>query len=52
MRANKEDSIKNLVVDAKVEEIDYNNKLNKTVWTKENMEQNLIKMIGDIDESC
>ena len=30
----------------------YNNKLNKTVWTKENMEENLVKMIGEIDESC
>ena len=30
----------------------YNNEISKTVWTKENMEQNLIKMIGEIDESC
>ena len=34
-----------------LEEI-YNNEISKTVWTKENMEQNLIKMIGEIDESC
>ena len=34
-----------------LEEI-YNNEIAKTVWTKENMEQNLIKMIGEIDESC
>mgnify|MGYP003302812829 CR=1 FL=1 len=26
--------------------------LNKIVWTKENMEQNIIKMIGELDESC
>lgn len=34
-----------------LEEI-YNKELNKTVWTKENMEENIIKMIGDLDESC
>ena len=30
----------------------YNKELNKTVWTKENMEENIIKMIGELDESC
>ena len=30
----------------------YNNKMNKIVWDKESMEENLIKMIGEIDESC
>ncbi len=34
-----------------LEEI-YNKELNKIVWTKENMEQNIIKMIGELDESC
>ncbi len=30
----------------------YNSQINKTIWQKENMEQNLIKMIGELDESC
>ena len=30
----------------------YNNKLNKIIWDKEQMEENLIKMIGELDESC
>ena len=30
----------------------YNNKMNKVVWDKESMEENLVKMIGEIDESC
>lgn len=30
----------------------YENKINKTIWEKENMESNLFKMIGDFDESC
>ena len=34
-----------------LEEI-YNKQLDKTVWTKENMEENIIKMIGELDESC
>jgi len=34
-----------------LEEI-YNKEINKIVWTKENMEQNIIKMIGELDESC
>ena len=33
-------------------ELIYKNKINKIVWEKENMEQNLYKMIGDFDESC
>ena len=30
----------------------YNNNMNKIVWDKEEMEDNLVKMIGVIDESC
>lgn len=30
----------------------YNNKISKTIWEKESMEENLIKMIGELDESC
>ena len=30
----------------------YNNKMNKIVWDKESMEENLVKMIGEIDENC
>ena len=30
----------------------YNKKVDKTVWTKENMEENLRKFIGELDESC
>jgi threonine synthase len=30
----------------------YNSKFNKVVWTKENMEENLRKLIGVIDENC
>ncbi len=30
----------------------YNNNMNKIVWDKEEMEDNLVKMIGEIDESC
>ena len=30
----------------------YNNKMNKVVWTKDEMEEKLINLIGEIDESC
>ena len=30
----------------------YNNKFNKTVWKKEEMENNLRKLIGELDENC
>ena len=30
----------------------YNSKFDKVVWTKENMEENLRKLIGVIDENC
>lgn len=30
----------------------YNNKYNKVIWKKEEMEENLRKLIGEIDESC
>ena len=30
----------------------YNSKYNKVVWKKENMEENLRKLIGEIDENC
>lgn len=33
-------------------ELIYKNKINKIIWDKENMEQNLYKMIGDFDERC
>ena len=30
----------------------YNTPFNKTVWSKEEMEEKLIKLIGEIDENC
>lgn len=30
----------------------YNKKVNKIVWNKDNMEENLRKFIGELDESC
>ena len=30
----------------------YNSKYDKVVWKKENMEENLRKLIGEIDENC
>ena len=30
----------------------YNHKMDKIVWDKDEMEKNLIKLIGEIDESC
>ena len=30
----------------------YNNEFNKTVWKKDEMENNLRKLIGELDENC
>lgn len=43
------------ITDTKVPEIlynIYNSKYDKIVWKKENMEENLRKLIGEIDEGC
>ena len=30
----------------------YNNKMHKVVWKKDEMEEKLINLIGEIDENC